>query len=209
MSGRGSERGWGSVWSSQPGLLSHLQPLSVCYTQTHTHAVHILSLSLSVTHTPDDNLMTRQQHTTACHFCIHSITVLLITCKLISRCPQVTSITLTTKSTTLLHFLAITTIIQKRVTDFTSYTSKRAFPSIQAWRLSFGSTFYQMFKQMAKMGAYLLIWNYPPEPIFPTSHITYSFLIMMFWFYVLWGRNFVHLFNVMSAEKTAICFSIY
>lgn len=65
-------------------------------------------------HTPDDNLVTQQQHATARHFCIHSITAPLITCKLISRCPRVTSITLSythtqrknkTKSTMLLNFL--------------------------------------------------------------------------------------------------------
>ena len=59
MSGRGSERGWGSVWSSQPGLFSHLQPLSLFYTQihththahTHAHSTHFLHLSHSHTHT--------------------------------------------------------------------------------------------------------------------------------------------------------------
>lgn len=84
------------MWCSQPGLLSHLQPLSLFYTQIHTHShTHAITQTLT-THTPDDNLMTWQQHTTAHHFCNHSITVLLITCKLISRCPRVTSITLTT-----------------------------------------------------------------------------------------------------------------
>lgn len=107
------------MWSSQPGLLSHLQPLSLFYTQIHTHThIHthtVRILPLSHTHTPDDNLMTRQQRATACHFCIHSITVLLITCKLISRCPRVTSITLTTtSSTTLLDFLTIPMIILRK-----------------------------------------------------------------------------------------------
>lgn len=117
MSGRGSERGWGSVWSSQPRLLSHLQPLSLfLHSDTHTHTRAYSAHSLSVshthanTHTPDDKLATRQQHTTACHFCIHSITILLITCKLISRCPWVTSITLTTKSTTSPDFLRLPTL---------------------------------------------------------------------------------------------------
>ena len=124
------------MWSSQPGLFSHLQPLSLFYTQIHTHTrtQYTLSPSLSFSHThththtlartraqaraPDDNLMTRQQHITACHFCIHSITVLLITCKLISRCPQVTSITLTTKSTTLLDFLSIPVTIWRKYGSF-------------------------------------------------------------------------------------------
>lgn len=51
MSGRGSERGWGSVWSSQPGLLSHLQPLSLFYTRTHTHTRSTRSLALRLSHT--------------------------------------------------------------------------------------------------------------------------------------------------------------
>lgn len=51
MRGRGSERGWGSVWSSQPGLLSHLQPLSLFYTQIHTRAHTQYTFSLSHTHT--------------------------------------------------------------------------------------------------------------------------------------------------------------
>lgn len=93
MSGRGSERGWGSVWSSQPGLLSHLQPLSPFDTRTHV-------LSFFVTHT---HTMTTSWHgkNTPRHFCTHSITASLITCKLISRCPQVTVLMLTTENPTL------------------------------------------------------------------------------------------------------------
>lgn len=49
-------------------------------------------------HTPDDNLVTQQQHSIARYLCIHSITAPLITCKLIPRCPRVTSITLTKKN---------------------------------------------------------------------------------------------------------------
>lgn len=45
------ERGCGSVWSSQPGLLSHLQPLSLFYTQIHTHTDTVHILSLTHTHT--------------------------------------------------------------------------------------------------------------------------------------------------------------
>lgn len=72
----------------------------VLHSNTHTHrySAHSLAHTHTRARAPDDNLMTRQQHTTACHFCIHSITVLLITCKLISPCPQVTSITLTTNN---------------------------------------------------------------------------------------------------------------
>lgn len=45
------ERGCGSVWSSQPGLLSHLQPLSLFYTQIHAHTDTVHILSLTHTHT--------------------------------------------------------------------------------------------------------------------------------------------------------------
>lgn len=56
--------------------------------------------------TPDDNLVTQRQHSIARYLCIHSITAPLITCKLIPRCPRVTSITLTKKTEKLIRHVA-------------------------------------------------------------------------------------------------------
>lgn len=134
MGWRGSDRGCWSVWGSQPGLLSHLQLLSMLHTPIHTGVctciIHNVTHSHTHMHTADDNQMTRQQHTTACHFCLHSVTRLLITCKLMSRCPQVTK--LTTKSLRLLLFLIKLEAIQYWLLFCIAYTSvqpKRRFYS--------------------------------------------------------------------------------
>ena len=128
---------WAIFTPAATELVLHSHTHTHTHTHTHSHTSartqYTLSPSLSHTHAraqaPDDNLMTRQQHTTACHFCIHSITVSLITCKLISRCPQVTSITLTTKSTTLLDFLSIPVTIWRKYGSFLGFFDRKAVPT--------------------------------------------------------------------------------
>lgn len=75
------------VWGVHSLGYFHTCSRWACFPVAHAHTLATQSLCHS--RTPNDNPMTREQHTTARQFCSHSITVSLITCKLISCCPQV------------------------------------------------------------------------------------------------------------------------
>ncbi len=164
MRGRGSERGWGSVWSSQPGLLSHLQPLSLFYTQIHTraHIQYTFSLSLSLTFSHTHTRTGWQPHDTATTH--HSMPLLYPLNHSLANHMQI-NIPLSSGhihhvNNKIHHFARLPRRscdkTRKSMTVFMVHTWNAVPTYVQPWKaLSWHrTTFDQMLLQMTKIGAY-------------------------------------------------------